>query len=89
MALTHHFIVRLAALKCGYPHFTAYSILGDDLVIANDKVAQSYRELLSTLAMPISEAKTHVSNDTYEFAKRWIQKGEEVTPFALSGLHET
>jgi len=89
MALTHHFIVRLAALKCGYPHFTGYSLLGDDLVIANDKVAQSYRELLSTLAMPISEAKTHVSVDTYEFAKRWIQKGVEVTPFALNGLNET
>lgn len=89
MALTHHFIVRMSALKCGLPHFTGYAILGDDLVIANDKVAQKYREMLETLAMPISDAKSHVSQDTYEFAKRWIQKGVEITPFALSGLHET
>lgn len=89
MALTHHFIVRLAALRCGLPHFKDYALLGDDIVIANDKVAQRYRDLLAILAMPISETKTHVSIDTYEFAKRWIQKGIEVTPFSLSGLFET
>nr|UUW21463.1 MAG: RNA-dependent RNA polymerase [Guiyang Paspalum thunbergii mito-like virus 1] len=89
MALTHHFLVRLSALRCGLPHFTHYAILGDDVVIANDKVADKYREILSTLAMPISSGKTHVSQDTFEFAKRWIQKGVEVTPLSLSGLVET
>jgi hypothetical protein len=89
MAITHHFIVRLAGLRCGFPHFSQYALLGDDIVIANTAVAEKYRELLSTLAMPISEQKTHVSNDTYEFAKRWIHSGVEVTPFSLSGLKET
>jgi hypothetical protein len=36
--------------------------------------------------MPISEQKTHVSNDTYEFARRWIHNGSEVTGFAIAGL---
>lgn len=81
MALTHHFIVRLAALKVGKPHFNNYALLGDDIVIANDEVAGKYRELLAILDMPISESKTHVSNDTYEFAKRWIQNGIEISPW--------
>jgi hypothetical protein len=86
MALTHHLIVHVAALRAGIPHFWDYALLGDDIVIANAAVADQYRTLLSTLDMPISEAKTHVSNDTYEFAKRWIHKGEEVTGFSIGGL---
>jgi len=31
----------------------------------------------------ISPLKTHVSKDTYEFAKRWYQDGKEVTPFPI------
>jgi len=86
MALTHHVLVQVAALRAGKPHFWAYALLGDDLVIANAAVATEYRALLQTLDMPVSEAKTHVSEDTYEFAKRWIHAGEEVTGFAISGL---
>jgi hypothetical protein len=86
MALTHHVLVRVAALRCGKPHFTDYVILGDDIVIANADVAQQYKALLSTLDMPISEAKTHVSNDTFEFAKRWFHKGCEITGFSTAGL---
>lgn len=41
------------------------------------------------LDMPISEAKTHVSLDTLEFAKRWYHKGVEVTGFSIGGLLST
>jgi len=57
-------------------------------VIADDRVALKYREILRTLDVPISEAKSHVSKDTYEFAKRWWHRGDEVTPFPLAGLVE-
>jgi len=71
MALTHHYLVQASALKAGYKrYFKKYVLLGDDIVIACPKVAVQYKILLSQLAMPISEAKTHVSNDTFEFAKR-------------------
>lgn len=86
MAVTHHYLVHISALRCGKPHFKDYCLLGDDIVIANADVAQQYKILLSELDMPISEQKTHVSNDTYEFAKRWIHKGSEVTGFAIAGL---
>jgi hypothetical protein len=86
--LCHHFIVWWAARECNLHSFTDYRILGDDIVIANDAVAERYRKILSMLDVPISETKTHVSNEIYEMAKRWVYKGEEVSPFPLSGLLE-
>jgi len=39
--------------------------------------------------MPISEQKTHVSLDTFEFAKRWVHRGKEITGYSIGGLLET
>jgi hypothetical protein len=36
----------------------------------------------------ISKTKTHVSYDTYEFAKRWIKNGKEITGLPLKGLFQ-
>jgi len=66
--------------------FTRYAVLGDDVVIADSAVAESYKKLLSLLDMPYSAHKTHVSNDSFEFAKRWFIKRTEVTPFSIAGL---
>lgn len=88
-AVTHHAIVRLAALRAGYsPFFWAYALLGDDIVIANARVAQEYRTILEEIGVDVSELKTHVSSDTYEFAKRWIFKGTEVSAAPLGSLFE-
>jgi len=71
MALTHHFIVQWAAHAVGHRKmFKAYVVLGDDVVIADSAVAESYKGLLSALDMPYSRAKTHESLDSFEFAKR-------------------
>jgi hypothetical protein len=45
-------------------------ILGDDIVIKNDKVAKKYIEVIKGLGVELSLQKTHVSSNTYEFAKR-------------------
>lgn len=87
--MAHHLVVFAAAQLAGKPAgWSNYAILGDDIVIADDSVASQYRLILSDLKVPISEQKTHVSKDTYEFAKRWFYKGEEVTPFPIHGLME-
>lgn len=92
MALTHHVIVQVSAIRAGLsgsrlrPVFVDYALLGDDLVIGNNKVAAEYKKLLSVLDMPFSKEKTHVSKTTFEFAKRWFHKNEEVTGFSVSGL---
>nr|DBA07245.1 TPA_asm: RNA-dependent RNA polymerase [Gigaspora rosea mitovirus 1] len=88
-AICHHVIVRAAAKRAGLPAtFRDYVLLGDDIVIANDEVAKHYRKIMSELGVSFSETKTHVSKDTYEFAKRWIHRGTEVTGAPLGSLFE-
>lgn len=93
MALTHHIIVQVAAMRANAvsgstlaPMFKLYALLGDDLVLAHDGVSREYRNLLQQLDMPFSIEKTHVSESTFEFAKRWFHNGVEVTGFSISGL---
>jgi hypothetical protein len=84
-------VVQFCAKKHGMFPFHNYIILGDDIVIKNNKVARSYISFMSKLGVDISLHKTHVSKDTYEFAKRWIKYTplngfKEVTPIPLKGI---
>lgn len=70
-ALAHHFVVFSACQLSGVQWKTLdYCLLGDDVVIANEKIALKYKELMEGLGVDISPRKTHVSMDTFEFAKR-------------------
>jgi hypothetical protein len=89
--LTHHLVVAWAAhLVYGCVAFDNYIILGDDIVIKDDKVAQKYKKIMNKLGVSISPHKTHVSKNTYEFAKRWIKviddKFIELSPLPLKGI---
>lgn len=86
--LTHHLVVYYCAQLCGYKNFDQYIILGDDIVIKNDKVAKKYIEIIKGLGVELSLQKTHVSTNTYEFAKRWIQESHnrEITGLPLGGI---
>lgn len=73
-ALTHHALVAIAADKV-YPgkSFQKYAILGDDLVIADAKVASQYSDLIQKSGGVISYDKSLVSmKGCCEFAKRFI-----------------
>jgi hypothetical protein len=85
-ALSHHLVVAWAAHLCGLINFTDYILLGDDIVINNNDVAIKYRTIMTRLGVDISVHKTHVSRNTYEFAKRWIQRGVEISPLPLKGI---
>lgn len=86
---THHVIVRMAAKRAGKPvSFSNYVLLGDDIVIGDHDVAAQYLTIMAELGVDISTLKSHVSDDTYEFAKRWIHVGEEVTGAPLGSLFE-
>jgi hypothetical protein len=90
MAITHHAIIHVAGIRAGLKSLQGlYIVLGDDVVIAHSGLAREYRALLDTLDVPISKIKTHVSKDTYEFAKRWVHKGVEITPFPIPGVIAT
>jgi hypothetical protein len=79
-AFTHHVLVRLAAKRAGFKStFDNYILLGDDIVIGGQEVAESYLQLLDVLGLGHSPHKTHVSHCLYEFAKRIHYQGVEIT----------
>lgn len=61
-------------------------MLGDDIVIASDKLALRYKDIMSQFGVSISESKTHVSPTMYEFAKRWYYEGQEVSGIPIKGF---
>jgi len=87
--LTHHLVVQYAAHLVGEFPFKDYILLGDDIVITNDKVSEKYVELITDFGVEISPHKTHVSETTYEFAKRWFHMGIEVTGFPVNSIKST
>jgi hypothetical protein len=68
--LSHHLVVYYCGRLAGFKRFEDYIILGDDIVIKNDNVAHYYKKVMEKLGVKLSPAKTHVSSNTYEFAKR-------------------
>lgn len=78
--LCHHLVVRVAGHNV-YKHsnFSQYMILGDDLVIFDDRVATEYVRLIGVLGVEISWNKSLDSTDSYEFAKRLFIRGVEVS----------
>lgn len=89
LALTHHFLVQAAAWHSGVvpfgTWFTEYAIVGDDIVIFNALVKDSYLAILAALGMPINQAKSILSPKGLglEFCKRTIVKGTDVSPIPL------
>lgn len=72
-ALSHHVVIRALARKLRVP--SHYAILGDDIVIQGDSLGEAYMEFLESMQVPYSPAKTFISYEMLEFAKRVIFKG--------------
>lgn len=74
LALTHHVVVQVAASRVGWSVvFPYYTVLGDDVVIADAAVAEAYRSLMTALGVSINMSKSLVSEQgCLEFAKRWV-----------------
>jgi len=70
LALTHHCIIHLAAVNKGLETFSDYCILGDDVVIMNELVAEEYLRLMELLGVNINLAKSVQSDRFCEFAKK-------------------
>jgi hypothetical protein len=81
LALIHHAMVQYSAQRAGYKGwFALYAVLGDDIVIADDRVAKKYRALCRLLGVQIGLAKSLVSSGkTLEFAKRFFFEGSDLS----------
>lgn len=62
-------------------------LLGDDIVIGNDKVAREYKSLLMEWDMPFSPDKTYTSAVGFEFAKQIRYNNINISPLSLSSFH--
>jgi hypothetical protein len=59
-------------------------VLGDDIVIANGRVAQQYLLLLEAIGVKVGLAKSLVSRKgALEFAKKFFVNGVDCSPVAL------
>jgi len=89
LALTHHLLVQVAAWESGYSvkeWYSGYAVLGDDLVIFDPKVKDSYLRVLADLGVECGIAKSLLSynKSVVEFAKRTLYKGVDISPVPLS-----
>ncbi|KAK4343830.1 hypothetical protein RND71_036924 [Anisodus tanguticus] len=74
----------IAQVYLGVP-FTRYTILGDDIVIGDERVVERYRELISPLNVPFSLEKSLVSSvGALEFSKRFFVRGVTKDFFPVS-----
>lgn len=93
-ALTHHTVLRLL---CRFHRVSreCYVIIGDDIVISNENVANSYITLLNDFGVPYSKDKTispyNVKRNNLsvaEFAKRLFCNGVEYSPLTSSLVNQ-
>jgi len=88
LALTHHFVVQLAAFRAGWVvWFPRYVVLGDDLVIFDQQVALQYLRIMEDLGVEINLSKSLISrNGSFEFAKRFIVRSQDVSPLSFKEM---
>jgi len=89
LALTHHVIVRVAAIRSKVFNFEDYCVLGDDVVIYNDIIASEYQNLMNSLGLTINPYKSVISKDFAEFAKVLIGPQCNYTPIGPGILLRT
>lgn len=74
--------------------FTRYAVLGDDVVIADSKVAEDYVRGLENLGVSISWSKSLISETgCAEFSKRFrihaLRKRKDLSPISVKSVMNT
>jgi hypothetical protein len=97
-ALWHHDIIQFAynreRIKAGKTpkFFKDYRLLGDDVVIYNKKVADTYQDLLQIIGIPINLNKSVIGsseNSQIEFTKRLALNGKEMSSIKHNILNKS
>jgi hypothetical protein len=84
MALVHHSLIQFSAFRVGLFPFWNYRVLGDDVVIGGQSVAESYQVVCEALGVPISIPKSLMSkNGFFDFASQILKKTTNYSPISL------
>lgn len=87
LAVLHHVMVAIAARRVNMVGFRLYRVLGDDLVIADEAVANSYLNLAREWDMEINLSKSVLSdNGSFEFAKQFYYKYNNVSGLSFKEM---
>jgi len=86
-ALAHHFVMYHCCRLSGIAWKDAkYVILGDDVLIGDSRLGETYRSYVQGLGVEVSPSKTLISSELGEFAKRYIYQGVEISPFPAAAV---
>jgi len=85
LALCHHALVQFAAKRAGLEGwFTAYLVLGDDIVIADARVAGAYLSICEEFGIKVGLAKSLVSKrGLMNFASQTLLGTANLSPISL------
>jgi hypothetical protein len=84
LALLHHAVVQYSAFLVGQFPFSAYRVLGDDIVIAGRSVARAYRETCADMGIVIGLPKSFVSTiGFFNFANQSYLDSENLSPISF------
>jgi len=81
LALTHHAIIAFSANRAKVEKpFLDYAVLGDDVIIANSKVANAYLRFLNEIGVGVGLAKSLISKRRFvlEFAKKFFVDSKQM-----------
>lgn len=88
MALAHHALVWVSYArvhkKINTKVFECYSLLGDDIVINDDRLASEYLGILNTLGIEVALEKSIIKQGVAEFAKAILWRGFNCKPLPLT-----
>lgn len=87
LASCHHMLVRFAYFRYTGSYFIPphkYLVLGDDIVISEEELANSYKEVCKMMEIPLSLYKSYECSSVLNFASQtYNNKGENLSPISL------
>lgn len=83
-ALAHGNMVR--SIERGLGLAGTFMVLGDDIVITNHEVAETYRQMMEGYGCEISVSKSVISSVMGEFAGKILSANDDVTPLKWSNF---
>jgi hypothetical protein len=74
-SLAHHLVVEYSAYKAGINSSKEiYRLIGDDVIITDEKTAQNYQEIIQSLGIEINLGKTVISKQASDYSSAEVAK---------------
>jgi hypothetical protein len=85
LALVHHALVQFAAKRAGWTEwFPHYLVLGDDITIADQAVAEAYLNVCGEFGIKVGLAEFLISsNGLMNFASQTLLGDKNISPVSL------